>query len=99
MEYETTEQDSTRLPQPLTRRNGDGAIYQRLPAVDRQIQEALRLDHEELRGHLEVCDEASPVYLKVEVAGISDPALPQSRKPRVRQRSGKVPAETLCDLD
>ena len=42
MEYETAEQDSSRLPQALTRRNADGEVYQRLAAVDRQIQEALQ---------------------------------------------------------
>ena len=66
MEYETTDQDSSLLPQALTRRNADGEVYQRLAAVDRQIQEALRLDNEELRGRLEACDEASPDFLKEE---------------------------------
>jgi hypothetical protein len=66
MGYETTEQNSSRLPQPLTHRNAAGEVYQRLTAVDRQIQEALSLDYEELRGRLEVCDKASPAFLKEE---------------------------------
>ena len=66
MGHETTRQDTSRLPQPLTRRNADGKVYQRLPAVDRQITEALGLDHEKLRSRLEVHDEASPAFLKEE---------------------------------
>ena len=66
MGYETTEQNSSRLPQPLTHRNAAGEVYQRLTAVDRQIQEALSLDYEELRGRLEVCDKASLAFLKEE---------------------------------
>ena len=67
MEYETTKQDTSCLPQPLTHRNADGEVYQRLPAVNRQIKEALGLvDHEELRSRLEVHDEDSPAFLKEE---------------------------------
>ena len=66
MGYKTTEQNSSRLPQPLTRRNAAGEVYHRLAAVDKQIQEALSLGQDELRGRLEVCDEASPAFLKEE---------------------------------
>ena len=50
MEHETAIQETSCLPQPLTRRNASGEVYQRLPAVDRQIEEALALDLEELRN-------------------------------------------------
>ena len=66
MEHETTKQDTSCLPQPLTRRNANGEAYQRLPVVDRQIKEALGLDQEELRSRLEVRDEVSPAVLKEE---------------------------------
>lgn len=66
MDYETTEQDTSCLPEPLTRKNTDGEIYQRLPVVDRQIQEALRLDPEDLRRRSEVADKESPDFLKEE---------------------------------
>ena len=68
MEHETTEQDSSCLsqPQPLTRRNADGEVYQRLAAVDRQIKEAIGLDHEELRRCLEVSDDDPSAFLKEE---------------------------------
>ena len=66
MEHETTRQDESCSPQPLTRRNADGQVYQRLAVVDRQIKEALGLDDEELRSHLKVRDEESPAFLKEE---------------------------------
>ena len=66
MEHEPTKQDTSCLPQPLTRRNADGEVYQRLPTVDRQIKEALVLGHEELRSRLEVHEEDSPTFLKEE---------------------------------
>lgn len=66
MEYETAERDSSCLPEPLTRRNAGGDVYQRLATVDRQIQDTLRLESEELRRRLEIRDEASPDFLKEE---------------------------------
>ena len=66
MEHETTEQDTSCLPQPLTRRNADGEVYLRLPVVDGQIKEALELDQVELRRRLEVRVEDSPSFLKEE---------------------------------
>ncbi|MDE2838718.1 MAG: hypothetical protein OXL97_14620 [Chloroflexota bacterium] len=66
MEHETTRQVESCLPQPLTRRNADGQVYQRLAVVDRQIEEALGLNDEELRSRLAVRDEESPIYLKEE---------------------------------
>ena len=66
MEHETTKQDPSCPPQPLTRRNSDGEVYQRLLVVDWQITEALLLDYEELRSRLEVRDEDSPAFLKEE---------------------------------
>ena len=66
MGHETRRQDESCLPQPLTRRNAAGQVYQRLAVVDRQIKEALGLDDEELRSHLEVRDEKSPAFLKEE---------------------------------
>jgi len=66
MAHKTTEQDTSCLPEPLTRTNAAGEIYQRPAVVDKQIQEALRLDSEELRRRLEVTDEVSPDFLKEE---------------------------------
>ena len=66
MDYKTTEQDTSCLPEPLTHTNADGEIYQRQAVVDRQIQEALRLDPEELRRRSEVTDKVSPDFLKEE---------------------------------
>ena len=66
MEHETTNQDTACLPEPLTRRNAGGDVYQRLATVDRQIQEVLKLDSEELRRRLEIRDEAAPDFLKEE---------------------------------
>ncbi len=58
--------DQLSSPQPLTRRNAGGQVYQRLAVVDRQISEALGLDDAELRSRLEVRDEESPAFLKEE---------------------------------
>ena len=66
MEHETAKQDTSCLAQPLTRRNTDGQVYQRLAVVDRQINEALGLGDEELRSRLEIRDEKSPAFLKEE---------------------------------
>ena len=66
MDYKTTEQDTSCLPEPLTHTNADGEIYQRQAVVDRQIQEAFRLDPEELRRRSEVTDKVSPDFLKEE---------------------------------
>ena len=66
MEHEITEQDSSCLLEPLTRRNADGNVYQRLAIVNRQIQDILELDPEELRSRLEVRDEAASNFLKEE---------------------------------
>lgn len=66
MKHETTQQVESCLPQPLTRRNADGQVYQRLAVVDRQIEEALGLNDEELRSRLVVRDEESPAFLKEE---------------------------------
>ena len=66
MEHETTRQVESCLPQPLTRRNADGQVYQRLAVVDRQIEEALGLNDQELRSRLAVRDEESPAFLKEE---------------------------------
>ena len=67
MDYEITEQDTSCLPEPLTKRKkADGKIYRRKAVVDRQIREALKLDHKELRRRSEIRDEESPDYLKEE---------------------------------
>ena len=66
MDHETTEQDTSCQPEPLTRRNVAGEIYQRLEVVDRQIQEALRLDSVDLQRRSEVRDKAAPEFLKEE---------------------------------
>ena len=66
MEHETTEQDSSCLPEPLTRRNADGDIYRRLATVDRQIQDALGLNPEELLRLSAVRDENAPGFLREE---------------------------------
>ena len=72
MEHKTTRQVKSCLPQPLTRRNADGQVYQRLAVVDRQIEEALGIDVGDLRSRLE----------------IRDPASPQSWESKVGQRPG-----------
>lgn len=61
-----TEQDTSCLPEPLTRKNADGEIYQRESVVDRQIQEALILDAEELARRSKVTDKVSGDFLKEE---------------------------------
>ena len=66
MDYETTEQDTLCLPEPLTRKNKDGEIYQRQAVVTRQIQEALKLCPKNLRKRSEIRDEESPDFLKEE---------------------------------
>ena len=66
MEHEPSKLDTSCLMQPLTRQNANDQVYQRLPAVDRQIKEALRLDYGELRSRLEVRDEDSTAFLKEE---------------------------------
>lgn len=66
MNYETTEQDTSCLPEPLTRKNADGEILQREPVVDMQIQEALRLAPKNLRRRSEIRDKGSPDFLKEE---------------------------------
>ena len=67
MNYETTEQDTSCLPEPLTKRKkANGKIYRRPAVLDRQIREALKLDHRELRRRSEIRDEESPDYLKEE---------------------------------
>ena len=66
MEHETIRQIESCLPQPLTRCNADGQVYQRLAVVDRQLKEALELDYVDLRSRLEVRDEDSPSFLKEE---------------------------------
>ncbi len=66
MGHVTTEQDTSCLPEPLTRKNADGEVYCRQAAVDRQIQTALGLDSGELRTRSEVTDKASPDFLKEE---------------------------------
>ena len=66
MEHKTIEQDTSCLPEPLTRRNSVGEVYQRQSIVNKQILEALRLDPEELRRRLEVRDKTSPGFLKEE---------------------------------
>lgn len=66
MEHEITQQAESCLAQPLTRRNADGQVYQRLAVVDRQIEDAVGLNDEELRSRLAVRDEESPAFLKEE---------------------------------
>ncbi|MXZ23467.1 MAG: sigma-70 family RNA polymerase sigma factor [Caldilineaceae bacterium SB0665_bin_21] len=66
MEHQTAEQDSSCLPEPLTRHNQAGVVYERLPTVDRQIRDALELDLGGLQRCCEETDEASPNYLKEE---------------------------------
>ena len=59
--------DISFVPEPLTRRNAEGQVYQRPAVVDRQISEALGLGDEELRSRLEDRDEDSPSIFKEEV--------------------------------
>ena len=87
MEHETTKQVTSCLPMPLTRRNKDGDVYQRLATVDRQIQDTLKLDPEELRKCLEVRDEASSYFLKEETLVY---LIRHSRKVGDRQRANDL---------
>ena len=41
MDYETREKDTSCLPEPLTRTNAQGEVYQRQGVVDRQRSEML----------------------------------------------------------
>ena len=66
MNHEVINQKMSCLPIPLTRRNSDGEIYQRLAVVDSQIQEILNLKPEELQIRLDVTDQVSPDFLKEE---------------------------------
>src|SRR5258708_2525673 len=52
--------------EPLTHRNADGDVYQRTPAVERQIATALALPHDRLRQRLAVADQNATDYLKEE---------------------------------
>lgn len=51
---------------PLTHRNLKGEVYQRAPAVERQIAEALALSRAEVRARAALTDPASPGYLQEE---------------------------------
>ena len=66
MDYETTKQDTSCLPEPLTRTNAEGEVYQRQTIVDRQIRDALGLHPEELRRCSEILDSESPDFIKEE---------------------------------
>lgn len=66
MKHQTAEQDPSCLPEPLTRHNAAGVVYERLPTVDRQIRDTLKLDLEGLQRCCEETDETSPDYLKEE---------------------------------
>ena len=66
MNHEVINQKMSCLPIPLTRRNSDGEIYQRLAVVDSQIQEILNFEPEELQRRLDVTDQVSPDFLKEE---------------------------------
>ncbi len=62
----TTTLDTSCLPEPLTRKNRNGEIYQRDAVVVRQIQEAVKLDLVEIRRRLKITDKESPGFLKEE---------------------------------
>ena len=66
MDHKTTEQDASCLPEPLTRTNAQGEVYQRQDVVDKQIRDALRLYPEELRTRSEIVDRDSPDFIKEE---------------------------------
>ena len=62
----TTKHDTSCLPEPLTRKNANGEIYQRDAVVVRQIQEAVKLDLVEIRRRSKITDKESPGFLKEE---------------------------------
>jgi hypothetical protein len=66
MERHDSGPDETWRPEPLTRRNADGEVYERQPAVEWQIAEAVRLDAARLMARAKVADQAAPEYLKEE---------------------------------
>ena len=66
MDDETTRQDTSCLPEPLTHTNAAGDVYQRLAVVDVQIQAALSLDRGALRRRSQITDKGSPDFLKEE---------------------------------
>ena len=66
MNHETTERQGLYFPKPLTRRNTEGEVYQRLGQVDSQIQMALALETRELQARSDITDEASPEFLQEE---------------------------------
>ena len=66
MNRETTVQSGMRLPEPLTRNNKDGVVYQRSPQVDKQIKSALGLDPKELVRRSSMKERKSPDFLKEE---------------------------------
>ena len=66
MDYETREKDTSCLPEPLTRTNAEGEVYQRQGVVDRQIRDALGLYPEELRRRSELIDSESTDFIKEE---------------------------------
>ena len=54
------------LIQPLTKRNADGQLYERLPDVELQMREAIALDAAALRARLPIADQSAADYLKEE---------------------------------
>lgn len=52
--------------EPLTHRNLDGAVYQRDPAVEQQLAEALRLPPSQWRARADIADRAAVGYLQEE---------------------------------
>ena len=66
MNHETTERRGLYFPEPLTHRNTEGEVYQRLGQVDSQIQMALALETRELQARSDITDKTSPEFLKEE---------------------------------
>jgi DNA-directed RNA polymerase specialized sigma24 family protein len=52
--------------QPLTHRNSDGNLYERLPEVTAQIERALQLDLETLLDQVRISESSSPLYIQEE---------------------------------
>ena len=65
-EIQSHEQDVTASIEPLTHRNTEGALYQRLAVVEDQIAGALPLDLDHLRERASLSEQQDPGYLKEE---------------------------------
>ena len=99
MGNKTTVQGTSSLPEPLTRTNSNGDVYQRHSVVDRQIQEALALYAEELHKRAAIGDDRSPDFLKEETLVYLIRHYHKMRGSPVPQRLVRMLADPLRILD